>query len=270
LSYESSGDAAGIPVLALHDLLADRGQLRSLAAPPRDARFRLTLPDARGHGASPMLSGRVYPPRELAADALAVLDAEGLQSAHLVAIGWAGATALALAAAAPQRVLSLVLAAPYLPALLADGADAAARQEGSAQLDMMQEAAVLAEKGQMDRALDLFLGARMGADWRDRFSKPRLGAIRRSAGNLAPLLAGAIATPIDPAALEILDIPGALLVNADADLLERVTVETLASLMPKARITTVPRVANESLVSGSEWTEAIAEVLLGDDGKFWR
>ena len=55
---------------------------------------------------------------------------------------------------------------------------------------MMQEAAVLAEKGQTDRALDLFLGARIGADWRERFSKPRLGAIRRSAGNLAPLLAG--------------------------------------------------------------------------------
>lgn len=264
LSYESSGDAAGIPVLALHDLLADRGQLRFLAAPPRDARFRLTLPDARGHGASPMLSGRAYPPRELAADALAVLDAEGLQRVHLVAIGWAAATALALAATAPQRVLSLVLAAPYLPALLADSADKAARQEGSAQLDMMQETAVLAEKGQMDRALDLFLGTRLGADWRDRFSKPRLGAIRRSAGSLAPLLAGAIATPIDPAALECLDIPVALLVNDDAATLERVTVETLASLMPSARVTTVPRESNEQLTSGLVWTETIARALTAE------
>ena len=263
LSYESGGDAAGIPVLALHDLLSDRGQLRSLAAPPRDARFRLTLPDARGHGASPMLSGRAYPPSELAADALAVLDAEGLQRVHLVAIGWAGATALAIAAAAPQRVALLVLAAPYLPALLANSADEAAREAGSAHLEMMQEAAVRAEKGQMDRALDLFLGTRMGADWRDRFSKPRLGAIRRSAGNLAPLLAGAIATSIDPAALESLDMPVALLFNDDADLLGRVTAETLTSLMPNARITTVPRGPNEHLVSGSEWTEAIARALSG-------
>ena len=121
-----------IPVLALHDLLADRGQLRPLAEPPHDALFRLTLPDARGHGASPMLSGRAYPPSELAADALAVLDAEGLQSAHLVAIGWGAATALVLAATAPQRVASLVLAAPYLPALAAQHPDAAARQTGSA------------------------------------------------------------------------------------------------------------------------------------------
>jgi pimeloyl-ACP methyl ester carboxylesterase len=112
LSYESRGDGAGMPVLALHDLLADRGQLRPLAEPPRAALFRLTVPDARGHGASPMLSGRAYPPSELAADALAVLDAEGVPSAQLVAVGWAAATALVFAASVPLRVASLVLAAP--------------------------------------------------------------------------------------------------------------------------------------------------------------
>jgi pimeloyl-ACP methyl ester carboxylesterase len=261
LSYESSGDRAAIPVLALHDLLADRGQLRPLAEPPHDALFRLTLPDARGHGASPMLSGRTYPPSELAGDALAVLDAEGLQSAHLVAIGWSSATALFLAANAPPRVASLVLAAPYLPALAAQDSDAVTRQTGSAHLEMMQEAADLAEKGQMDRALDVFLGARMGTDWRDRFSKPRLGAIRRSAGNLAPLLAGTIGAAIDADALRRLDVSVVLLVKEDAGVLDRVTVETLASLVPRARITIVPQQSTERLASGSEWTEAIAEAL---------
>jgi pimeloyl-ACP methyl ester carboxylesterase len=262
LSYESVGDAAATPVLALHDLLADRGQVRSLAEPPRDALFRLTLPDARGHGASPMLSGRTYPPSELAADALAVLDAEGSEHTHLVAIGWGAATALALAATAPKRVVSLVLAAPYLPALVAGSPDTAARQTGSAHLEMMQEAADLAEKGQMDRALDLFLGARIGADWRDRFSKPRLGAIRRSAGNLAPLLVGTI-SPISPNALDSLDMPVVLLVRDDAEVLERVTVETLASLLPRTRVTTLPSQSHDPLARGSGWTEAIAAVLLG-------
>ena len=262
LSYESSGDRAAMPVLTLHDLLADRGQLRPLAEPPHDAVFRLTLPDARGHGASPMLSGRAYPPRELAADALAVLDAEGLPSTHLVAIGWAAATALVLAASASPRVTSLVLAAPYLPALAAQYSDASARQTGSAHLEMMQEAADLAEKGQMDRALDLFLGARIGTDWRDSFSKPRLGTIRRSAGNLAPLLAGTISAAIDPHALKRLDMPVVLLVKENAEILERVTVETLASLLPRARITTVVPRSTEQLTGGSEWTQAIAEALL--------
>jgi pimeloyl-ACP methyl ester carboxylesterase len=261
LSYESIGDGAGLPVLALHDLLADRGQLRSLADPPHDALFRLTLPDTRGHGASPMLSGRGYPSSELAADALAVLDAEGLTRAHLVAIGWAAATALALAVMAPQRVASLALAAPYLPALIARSSDAAARQSGSAYLEMMQEAAGLAEKGQLDRALDLFLGARIGADWRERFSRPRLGAIRRSAGNLAPLLAGSISS-IDPDALTRLDMPVALLVRDDAEDLERVTVETLASLMPHARIATVSLDSDQQLASAPEWIRAIAGALL--------
>src|SRR5215204_7606198 len=261
LSYESSGDRAGIQVLALHDLLADRGQLRRLTEPPYDAAFRLTLPDARGHGASPMLSGRAYPPSELAADALAVLDAEGLRSAHLVTIGWAAATALVLAASAPQRAASLVLVAPYLPGLAANSLDTAAHQAGSAHLEMMQEAAVLAEKGQMDRALDLFLGARIGTDWRDRFSKPRLGSIRRSTGNLAPLLAGTVAAPIDPDALTRLEMPVVLLVKDDAEFLERVTVETLASFIPHVRIATLPPWTKDQPASGSEWTEAIAEVL---------
>jgi pimeloyl-ACP methyl ester carboxylesterase len=261
LSYESHGDGAGIPVLALHDLLADRGQLRSLAAPPHDARFRLTLPDARGHGASPMLSGRAYPSRALAADALAVLDAEGLQRTHVVAIGWAAETALALAATTPQRVVSLVLVAPYLPALVAERAEATARQIGSAHLEMMQEAAALAEKGQADRALDLFLGARIGADWRDRFSKPRLGAIRRSAGNLAPLLAGMIGAPIEADALTNLDMPVALLVQDGAEILKCVTVETLVAILPRARITTLPRATGEQFTGGPEWTEAITATL---------
>ena len=262
LSYESSGDRAALPVLALHDLLADRGQLRSLAEPPHGAVFRLTLPDARGHGASPMLSGRAYPPRELAADALAVLDAEGVRSTHLVAIGWAAATALVLAASASPRVTSLVLAAPYSPALVAQNSDASARQTGSAHLEMMQEAADLAEKGQMDRALDLFLGARIGTDWRDSFSKPRLGAIRRAAGNLAPLLVGTVGAPIDLDAVRRLDMPVVLLVKENAEILERVTVESLASLVPRARITTVAPRSPEQLTGGSEWTEAIAEALL--------
>ena len=249
-------------MLALHDLLADRGQLRPLAEPPHDALFRLTLPDARGHGASPMLSGRAYPPSELAADALAVLDAEGLQSAHLVAIGWAAATALALAATAPQRVTSLVLAAPYLPALVADSPEVAARQTGSAHLEMMQEAAILAEKGKADRALDLFLGARIGADWRDRFSKPRLGAIRRSAGNLAPLLAGTVAAPIDPRCTH--EARNAS--RAARQGRRRGSWSASRSRpSPRSYLTRGSQPCHQGskdqLASGSEWTEAIAEVL---------
>ncbi|HLL50645.1 MAG TPA: hypothetical protein VK356_08260, partial [Thermomicrobiales bacterium] len=53
-----------------------------------------------------------------------------------------------------------------------------------------------------------------------------------------------------------------LLIKDGAEVLERVTVETLASLMPHARMTTLPPVPNDPLTSGSEWTEAIVKVLL--------
>jgi pimeloyl-ACP methyl ester carboxylesterase len=179
----------------------------------------------------------------------------------VVAIGWAAETALAVAATAPRRVVSLVLVAPYLPSLVAERAEVAARQFGSDHLEMMQEAAALAEKGQADRALDVFLGARIDADWRDRFSKPRLGAIRRSAGNLAPLMVGTVGAPIDPDVLTNFDMPVGLIVQDGAEVLERVTVETLASLLPLARIVTLPREPNEHLAGGLEWTEAIVEAL---------
>ena len=57
-------------------------------------------------------------------------------------------------------------------------------------------------------------------------------------------------------------MPVVLLVKENAEIVERVTVETLASLVPRARITTVALRSTEQLASGSEWTQAIAEALL--------
>jgi hypothetical protein len=57
-------------------------------------------------------------------------------------------------------------------------------------------------------------------------------------------------------------MPVVLLVKENAEILERVTVETLASLVPRARITTVAPRSTEQLTGGSEWTQAIAEALL--------
>ena len=56
-------------------------------------------------------------------------------------------------------------------------------------------------------------------------------------------------------------MPVVLLVKDDAELLERVTVETLASFIPHARIATLPPGTKDQPASGSEWIDAIAEVL---------
>ena len=248
LSYESSGEASGIPVLALHDLLADRGQFRALADFLSAAGFRVTLPDARGHGASAMISSRGYAVHERAADALAVLDAEAVAAAHVAAIGWGAATALALATAAPARVLSLVLAEPLLPGLPGTASDA------------FREAAAEADRGTTERALDLYLGQRFGVAWRDELPKPRLGAMRRAVGSLAPLLSGLAGEAIDRDALVRLEVPVRLLLRSGATASERAAAETLASLLPRARIEQAP-VAVGTASASDAWMEAIADAL---------
>ncbi|HET7092572.1 MAG TPA: alpha/beta fold hydrolase, partial [Thermomicrobiales bacterium] len=188
IAYEAVGADDASAVLALHDLLADRTGF----APLRDALVaagsRVIAPDLRGHGASGALSGRPYPMAELTADALAVLDAAGAPRAHVVGAGLGGAIALALAEAAPARVASLVVLAPAVPGILAADADPEARAAAVAFDAAAAEATALASKGQTDRALDRWLDPVWGRGWRERLPRARLGAIRRHAGALGPLL----------------------------------------------------------------------------------
>ena len=262
LSYESSGPHDGLAVLALHDLLADRRQFGLLGEQPTGTAIRLTLPDARGHGASPMISGRAYPAAELVADALAVLDAEGVAQTHVVALGWGALTALGMAAQAPGRVASLVLAAPYAPGLLAAAEETEPRAERARHRDTLQEAATASEKGQTDRALDLVLGVRLGENWREALPKPRLASIRRAASNLAPLLTGMSAEPFPRDALAAFAAPVTILLGEDAPDYERGTAERLASLLPQASIE-LTRFDRETPVgTGVEWMPAIARALM--------
>ena len=252
LSYESSGATDGIPILGLHDLLADRGQLRPLAAALPQDRFRLTLPDARGHGASPLISGRAYPVDELVADALTVLDAEGLSHVHIAAVGWGAATALGLAMAAPERITSLVLAQPFLPTLSGD----------TACLETLRQAADIAEKGQTDRALDLYLGMRLGTGWRGGLPQARLGSMRRAAGSLTPLLAGTTDALFAKAALESIDIPVTLLLPRDAPKLQSQMTDALAALVPRSRITTVQHESDALLTFDEDRATSLALVFM--------
>jgi pimeloyl-ACP methyl ester carboxylesterase len=262
LSYESTGEAAGPPLLALHDLLASRGQFLPLRDALLASGARVTLPDARGHGASPMLSGAAYPATALAADALAILDSEGLAQTAVVSVGWGAATALALAALAPQRITALVLAEPYLPGVLAEHADPRARQAGGAHLAALKEAVREAAVGRTDPALDLLLNARAGAGWRERLPKPRLGAIRRAAPSLGPLLGAIDTAPPDWAALRQLAAPITLLRREDALPIERWTIEAIVAQLPAATVVTVPAASGDALVISPDMTEAMVRAVV--------
>jgi pimeloyl-ACP methyl ester carboxylesterase len=260
LSYATSGSGA-TAIVGLHDLLADRGQLRPLAAALPEARVRLVLPDARGHGAAPAIAGRQFPTRELESDLLTILDAEGIEQVHVIAVGWSAATALALAIDVPDRVASLVVHGPYLPELVTDHPDAAVREAATNHLTVLQEAAVAADKGLTDRALDLYLGARLGSGWQQRLAKPRLGAIRRSTGSLAPLLATAATERIDRQKLRDLRTPTTLFVADDAMPMVGWAAESLATLLPHARVVQTAAPLSAGSAHDLEWTTELAAAL---------
>lgn len=107
LHYESAGD--GAPVLLIMGLgMNSMGWWRTV--PVLAQRLRVISFDNRGVGRSDRPAGP-YSIAEMAADALAVLDAAGEASAHVYGISLGGMIAQELALTAPERVRSLVLGA---------------------------------------------------------------------------------------------------------------------------------------------------------------
>ena len=230
----SQTDTTAPVVVMLHALLADR----STFAAQRDAlsgRYRVILPDARGHGASATLANQWYTVAELAQDVLAILDAEGVAQAHLIGHELGGATALAIAQQSPTRVASLVLIEPAASFVLDNDSEpkvVAARNEARS---ADREAGDAAYKGLADKALDGYLNPRWGPNWRQEIGKPRFGAVRRHAGALAGILPALDAFRIDRADLRAVTIPTLVATSEDATPVARYTAERLATLLPNAR-----------------------------------
>jgi pimeloyl-ACP methyl ester carboxylesterase len=106
LAYEVRGE--GEPVLFVHGLGYDRlgwGPLPALLAHD----FQVITFDNRGVGESDVPQGP-YSVAEMAADAVAVLDAAGIDPAHVFGASLGGFIAQELAIAYPERVRKLVLA----------------------------------------------------------------------------------------------------------------------------------------------------------------
>ena len=132
LHYSVSGRRDGAPILMIQGLGTDsRGWLRQRAA--FAARYRVVVFDYRGVGRSDKPDGP-YDLEVMADDALAVLDAAGVDSAHVMGASMGGVLAQILAVRNPERVRSLVLACtacqqlPWRRELLDEWADLATRE----------------------------------------------------------------------------------------------------------------------------------------------
>jgi 3-oxoadipate enol-lactonase len=108
LAYDVEGPADG-PALLLSNALGTTRELWKAQRPAFTRAFRVVAYDSRGHGASAVPSGDATIER-LGQDALAVLDAAGVERADVCGISIGGLTALWLGVHAPRRVRRLVLA----------------------------------------------------------------------------------------------------------------------------------------------------------------
>lgn len=114
-----SGPAGGEPVVLLHGFPQDGGAFDRLAPVLHSAGLRTLAPDQRGYSPGARPPGRsAYTLREVVDDVLALLDAAGLSSAHVVGHDWGGVAAWALAAWHPWRVSTLTaLSVPHPAAM---------------------------------------------------------------------------------------------------------------------------------------------------------
>ena len=108
ITYLIEGPPGAPVVLFVNSIGSTRDLWGPQVAAVTKARRAITY-DARGHGLSSAPPGD-YSIADLAGDALAILDAEGVDRAHICGISLGGLTAMWLGIHAPDRVRSLTLA----------------------------------------------------------------------------------------------------------------------------------------------------------------
>jgi pimeloyl-ACP methyl ester carboxylesterase len=118
-----SGPPQGPTVVCLHGFPQDSSAYAAVTPRLVATGCRVLAPDQRGYSPGARPSGRsAYVVPELLADVVALLDAAGVRSAHVVGHDWGGLVGWALAAAHPDRVRSLTSLSTPHPAAMVQGA----------------------------------------------------------------------------------------------------------------------------------------------------
>jgi len=145
LTFEvsDSGPLTGEPVICLHGFPQDASAYDQVAAQLIENGMRVLVPNQRGYSlaARPAHAAR-YGLRQLTSDVLALLDAAGLDSAHVVGHDWGAAVAWALASRYGNRVRSLVVLSTPHPAALRSASSHSSQALRSAYVGFFQIPAV--------------------------------------------------------------------------------------------------------------------------------
>src|SRR4051812_13601452 len=103
LHVAEAGPADAAPVLCLHGW-PQHWLIWRRVVPLLDGEYRLICPDHRGFGWSDWPRDRDFRKQRLADDAVALLDALGIERAHVLGHDWGGWTGLLLGTGSPERV----------------------------------------------------------------------------------------------------------------------------------------------------------------------
>jgi pimeloyl-ACP methyl ester carboxylesterase len=107
-------------IVLLHGFPQTSASWESLTPSLTAAGYRVLAPDQRGYAPGALPRGRrAYRMSELVSDIVALIDAADLERVHLVGHDWGGAVAWALAAAHPERLLTMTtLSTPHPSAIV--------------------------------------------------------------------------------------------------------------------------------------------------------
>jgi pimeloyl-ACP methyl ester carboxylesterase len=230
ISYDVHGE--GEPLLFVHGLGYDRQGWGPL--PVRLAEdFQVLLFDNRGVGESDVPEGP-YAVSQMAADAVAVLDAAGIESAHVFGVSLGGYIAQEIAVSYSQRVRKLVLASTApggtrshpMPAVGLEAFGRFPTMEREAGLRLMVENSLGAH------------GVRERPELTEEIFRYRLERAPSLAGWQAQAYAGATFDGYDRAST--IAKPTLVLQGGDDTVVDPRNGELLAELIPGARLHVVP------------------------------
>jgi pimeloyl-ACP methyl ester carboxylesterase len=145
LTFEVSdvGPLTGEPVICLHGFPQDASAYDQVAGQLIENGMRVLVPNQRGYSpAARPTHAATYGLRQLTGDVAALLDAAGLDSAHVVGHDWGGAVAWALASRYGNRVRSLVVLSTPHPAALRSASSYGSQALRSAYVGFFQIPAV--------------------------------------------------------------------------------------------------------------------------------
>jgi 3-oxoadipate enol-lactonase len=227
IAYETRG--AGEPLLLMHGLGYGRWGWEPLLEPLADD-FRVLFYDNRGIGDSDVPPGP-YTARQLAQDAVAVLDAAGVESADVVGTSLGGMAAQELALGFPERVRRLVLACTTPGGL-------SAYPMPQQTVDLMLAAPTLAPEVALRRFVENALAPGASETLVDRILSLRLANPFDPKGWHAQAAAGVAFDALDR--VSRIEAPTLVVTGTEDVVVDPRNSELLAGRVPDARLERVP------------------------------